>query len=69
MSKTKDLYGVEPEHFKDMSWIEALEERIKLAKKRKFHLVRELGDIHNPLILKIDKAILWCQQGLDEFKH
>ena len=65
MTKTEYLYGVKPSHFDGMEFYEALEERIKLAKKHLFDEVRH-GPNRRDRVREISKAIEWCENLLKE---
>ena len=65
MTKTEKLYGVKPSHFDGMTFYEALEERIRLAKKHLFDEVRN-GQNRQDRVREINKAIEWCENLLKE---
>ena len=74
---TFSLYGVEPKHFKDMLYYEAINEKIKLSKIKIKEINEELDyslpedeyKILNHQLRLIEKALKFNELLLDEYKR
>jgi len=73
---TKSLYGVEPEYFEEMMYFEAIEEKVKLAKKR-INEINEKLDYKlpdneyqelNEQLVECEKAREFNEKLLEEYK-
>jgi hypothetical protein len=71
---TDSLYGVPPLHFENMTYYEAIEEKIKLVRKN-IEILTSLLDVRNEHYAEINQQIIECkkaeifnQQLLDEYK-